>query len=81
VNGLSSNLAPEIVACIGEGKALTLQELGRVADRMRTEVYHSSLPSCGDRMTNGRQRLLSYRLALVALIGVPHVEEAIPIPA
>lgn len=79
MNGLISNLAPEIIACIGEGRAPTLQELGRVADRIRAEVYHSSSAFLwGSDDERSTERLLSYRLALVALTGVPHVEEPMP---
>lgn len=81
MNGLISNLAPEIIACIGEGRA-PLQELGRVADRIRAEVNHASSAFLwGSDDERSTERLLSYRLALVALTGVPHVEEAMPIPA
>lgn len=82
MNGLISTLAPEIIARIGEGRAPTLQELGRVADRIRAEVYHSSsafLWRSDDE--ESAERLLSYRLALAALTGVPSVEERMTMPA
>lgn len=80
MNGLIPNLAPEIIACIGEGRAPTLQELGRVADRIRAEVYHSSSAFLwGSDDERSTERLLSYRLALIALTGVPHAEQQMPV--
>jgi hypothetical protein len=84
VNGLISNLAPEIVACIGEGRAPTLQELGRVADRIRAEIFGSMPVFAWAQEEHGSaERLLSYRLALVALTGVPTLDDqmALRVPA
>lgn len=84
MNGLVSNLAPEIVACIGEGRAPTLQELGRVADRIRAEIYGSMPVFAWAHEDHGSaERLLSYRLALVALMGVSASDDqmAVVVPA
>ena len=62
-----ATIAPEIIACITEGRLPTLRELRRVAERMRGEL-------CGarDRFRSVPERIerrLMLRAALAALAG------------
>lgn len=62
-----ATIAPEIIACITEGRLPTLRELRRVAERMRGE-----LRGARDRFRSVPERIerrLMLRAALAALAG------------
>lgn len=66
----SGAVAPELVACIAGGRAPTIQELARMADRIARELSgsHSRLrlaSGAGDRSV----RLIRYRVAQASLVG------------
>lgn len=64
-------VAPEITACVGEGREPTVQELGRLADRVHREIWGEPAvswePVSGETVT----RLASLRIAQAALLGHP----------
>ena len=65
-------VAPEIVACVGEGRAPTVQELARLADRVRREIWGPrSAFAWGQDARDAAIRIASLRVAHVALMGRP----------
>jgi hypothetical protein len=63
-------IAPELVACISEARAPTLQELGRMAERIDREIYGDQpIFARGGFEANGSSRWRSYRIAHAALVG------------
>ncbi len=65
-----SNIAPEIIACMAEGRDPTVHELTRLAARIASEVWgRRSAFAWGGLTSDDSVRLISLRLAHVALIG------------
>lgn len=62
-------IAPEIIACMSEGRDPTVKELGRVADRVEQDLYGNRSTSAWERPTAVAGRLISMRVALAALTG------------
>ena len=63
-------VAPEIVACVGEGRDPTVQELGGLADRVRREIWgHQPAFAWGSEPRDAAIRIASLRIAHAALIG------------
>lgn len=64
-------VAPEIIACVGEAREPSVQELGRLADRVHREIWGEPAfawePAVGETMS----RLASVRIAHAALLGHP----------
>ena len=70
-------VAPEIIACVGEGRDPTVQELGRLADRFRREIWGPRpVFAWATEPVEDAVRLASFRIALAALAG--HLAEHIP---
>jgi hypothetical protein len=66
----SDYIAPELVACIADGREPTLQELGRLADRIASDlVGHQSISPWSSPTDGSRVRAISYRVAQAALFG------------
>ena len=63
-------VAPELVACIADGRAPKLQELGRMAERIDREI-HGSRPlfAWGASEAAVKSKWIPYRLAHAALVG------------
>lgn len=62
-------IPPEIVACIFEGRAPTVHELGRTADRIERDLSGAKATFAWGRSTDAPARLTSVRIALAALAG------------
>jgi hypothetical protein len=59
-------VAPEIIACVGEGREPTAQELGRLADRVRREIWgQRPVVAWTPEPRDAATRLASFRIALV----------------
>lgn len=67
---IGSRVAPELIACIREARHPTIHELGRLAERIRTEIYGaaSAFAWAGERVER-YERLMSMRFAQAALSG------------
>lgn len=64
-----ATIAPEIIACIYEGRLPTFGELRRVARRLREELRDARSIFRWDRSTEMRERRMMLRAALAALAG------------
>lgn len=64
-----ATIAPEIIACIYEGRLPTLGELRRVARRIRNELRGARSVFRWERNAEARERKLMLRAALAALAG------------
>jgi hypothetical protein len=64
-----ATIAPEIIACIYEGRLPTLGELRRVARRIRNELRGARSVFRWERNAEARERKLMLRAALPALAG------------
>lgn len=65
-----ATIAPEIIACIAEGRLPTMRELRRVAERIRSELRGArSVFRWGRAMPERIERRLMLRAALAALAG------------
>lgn len=65
-------VAPEIIACVGEGRDPTVPELGRLADRVHLEIWGSRTAfAWGAEQRDNGTRLASFRIAHAALTGSP----------
>ena len=64
-----ATIAPEIIACIYEGRLPTVGELRRVARRIRDELRGARSVFRWERSTEARERKLMLRAALAALAG------------
>ena len=64
-----ATIAPEIIACIYEGRLPTLSELRRVARRIRDELRGTRSMFRWDRTAEARERRMMLRAALAALAG------------
>lgn len=64
-----ATIAPEIIACIYEGRLPTFGELRRVARRIREELRGARNIFRWDRTAETRERRMMLRAALVALAG------------
>ena len=63
-------VAPEIIACVGEGRDPTVQELGRLADRVRREIWGPQPAFAWEpEPCDVDVRLASFRIAHAALVG------------
>jgi hypothetical protein len=62
-------IAPEIIACISEGREPTVVELGRVADRIDSDLHSGRSVFAWDRDAIAARRMTSMRVALAALAG------------
>ena len=66
----AARIAREIINCIREGRAPTVQELSRVAAIIRREMSdHRSIFSWGRPGDDARDQVLALRFALAALAG------------
>jgi hypothetical protein len=64
-----STIAPEIIACISEGRDPTIHELARVADRIDRDLFGARSVFAWDRDVVAARRMTSMRIALAALAG------------
>lgn len=65
-----ATIAPEIIACIAEGRLPTMRELRRVAERIRSELHSAqSVFRWGRSIPARLERRLMLRAALAALAG------------
>ena len=64
-----ATIAPEIIACIYEGRLPTLGELRRVARRIRNELRGARSVFRWERNAEAHERKLMLRAALAALAG------------
>ena len=65
-----ATIAPEIIACIAEGRLPTMRELRRVAERIRSELRGAQSVFRWGRSHQARfERRLILRAALAALAG------------
>ena len=65
-----ATIAPEIIACIAEGRLPTMRELRRVAERIRSELRGAgSVFQWGRSVSERAERRLMLRAALAALAG------------
>ena len=65
-----ATIAPEIIACIAEGRLPTINELRRVAERIRDELRGARSVFRWERsMPERAERRLMLRAALAALAG------------
>jgi len=65
-----ATIAPEIIACIAEGRLPTMRELRRVAERIRSELRGAqSVFRWGRSIPERLERRLMLRAALAALVG------------
>ncbi|WP_237709163.1 hypothetical protein [Sphingomonas elodea] len=64
---MPSTIAPEVIACIAEGRPPTPGELARVAERVRADLG-SDRPAFAWGATDGPDQL-SLRVAELALLG------------
>jgi len=64
-----ATIAPEIIACIYEGRLPTTGELRRVARRIRDELRGARSVFRWERDAEARERRLMLRAALAALAG------------
>jgi hypothetical protein len=65
-----STIAPEIIACIAEGRNPTIYELSRLADRIASEAWGTDSAFSWGALTNDASlRLISLRFAQAALSG------------
>lgn len=65
-----ATIAPEIIACIAEGRLPTISELRRVAERIRSELYGGrSVFPWNRTAAEGSERRLMLRAARAALAG------------
>lgn len=64
-----ATIAPEIIACIYEGRLPTFGELRRVARRFREELRGARNIFRWDRNAEARERRVMLRAALAALAG------------
>lgn len=64
-----ATIAPEIIACIAEGRLPTMGELRRVARRIRDELRGARSMFRRDRTGEVRERRMLLRAALAALAG------------
>jgi hypothetical protein len=65
-----AGVAPEILACIREARDPTIQELGRLAERVRLEIFGSSPAfAWASPDEQNAERTVSFRVAQVALTG------------
>lgn len=68
--GHPTTIAPEVIACIAEGRAPSVKELRRVADRIRADLDGAgSAFARGDAGSDSSGQLVSLRAAQAALIG------------
>ncbi len=66
----AAKIAPEVIACIAEGRSPTLDELYRVVHRIEAEVQGAGPAfAWGAPGGDGSARLLSLRAAHAALTG------------
>jgi hypothetical protein len=72
-------VAPELIACIREARHPTIHELGRLAERIRTEIYGAAPAFAWAGARDERhERLMSLRFAQAALLGSMVVVAARP---
>lgn len=65
-----ATIAPEIIACIAEGRLPTISELRRVAERIRSELHGGRSVFAWNRtVAEGSERRLMLRAARAALAG------------
>ncbi|WP_044330589.1 hypothetical protein [Sphingomonas hengshuiensis] len=65
-----ATIAPEVIACIAEGRDPSVDELLRVADHIWTEVRGTrSAFAWGELTADSSERLLGLRAAQGALVG------------
>lgn len=64
-----ATIAPEIIACIYEGRLPTMGELRRVARRIRDELRGARSVFRWERSAEARERRMMLRAALAALAG------------
>ena len=64
-----ATIAPEIIACIYEGRLPTIGELRRVARRIRDELRDTRSVFRRSRKAEARERRVMLRAALAALAG------------
>lgn len=66
---MPSTIAPEVIACIAEGRPPTLHELERVAQRVRADLGTSRSAFAWGEADTAATDALSRRVAELALIG------------
>lgn len=64
-----ATIAPEIIACIAEGRLPTISELRRVAERIRAELRGARSVFRWDGTAEASERRLMLRAARAALAG------------
>lgn len=64
-----ATIAPEIIACIYEGRLPTFGELRRVARRIRDELRGARSVFRWERNAEARERRMMLRAAMAALAG------------
>jgi hypothetical protein len=70
MNPQSTIFAPEMIACIAEGREPTIDELFRVADRIGADLRGTrSAFAWGELKGDNSERLLTLRAAMTALTG------------
>jgi len=70
MSGHPTTIAPEVIACIAEGRQPTVHELQRVADRIQADLAGVGPAfAWGDAGSDSSAHLLSVRAAHAALIG------------
>lgn len=67
--GQRSIVAEELVRCIGEGRAPSVQELGRLANRISSEIGGGQSALTWNSGAETKASRWSYRIALAALVG------------
>ena len=68
--GHPTTIAPEVIACIAEGRAPSIDELQRVADRVRADLAGAgSAFAWGNAESENSAHLVSLRAAQAALVG------------
>jgi len=73
-------VAPELVACIADGRAPKLQELGRMAEGTDREIHgNRPLFAWGASEADVTSKWIPYRLAHAALVGTDGDADRMPL--
>jgi hypothetical protein len=64
-----TTIAPEVIACIAEGRDPTITELNRVAEQIWSDVQAARPAFAWGEAVSGSQRLLALKVAQAALTG------------
>jgi hypothetical protein len=69
-------IAQEIIDCISQGRAPTVPELGRAADRIERDLSGARSAFAWGGNINAPTRVTSMRIALAALVGTGQPDSA-----